>query len=332
MADPLAEDEHSPAPCISHRYPDRVLFCITNTCATYCRHCTRKRRVGDRASRPGQEDIEQGIQYIQRTPEVRDVLISGGDPLMQQDEWLDWLLGHLWKIPHIEVLRIGTRVPVVLPYRITADLCQVLGKYPSLWVHTHFNHPREMTGEAADSLAKLARAGIPLGNQSVLLAGVNDCPRIMRRLVHRLVANRVRPYYIYQCDLAEGLAHFCTPVGKGIEIMESLIGHTSGFAVPQYVVDAPSGGGKIRVMPNYLISCSDRHVVLRNYEGMIVTYREPDAYTPRSCAGGCEQCGLDPPENGVEEPAPVGVHRLLANTETTGALVPTDNERAQRKC
>ncbi|MBN1854038.1 MAG: lysine 2,3-aminomutase [Pirellulales bacterium] len=330
MADPLAEDKHRPVSCISHRYPDRVLFYVSNACAMYCRHCTRKRQVGDRESKPGRDDIEQGIEYIRNTRQVRDVLLSGGDPLMMDDEFLDWLLGRLVNISHVEVIRIGTRMPVVLPYRITDKLCRTLAQYHPLWVHTHFNHPREMTEAAAESLAMLADAGIPLGNQSVLLAGVNDCPRIMRRLVHRLVANRVRPYYIYQCDLAEGLSHFRTPVGKGIEIMESLIGHTSGFAVPQYVIDAPKGGGKVRVMPNYLISCSDRHVVLRNYEGMIVTYKEPDTYTPRSCEGGCERCGLDPPESGAEELDAIGIHQLLTNTETTEALVPASNERAHR--
>jgi lysine 2,3-aminomutase len=232
MKDPLAEDKDSPVPGITHRYPDRVLFHISNICSMYCRHCTRKRKVGDRDSIPDKDEINKGIEYIKNTPVVRDVLLSGGDPLMLSDDYLDWILTELRKIPHVEVIRIGTRMPVVLPYRITNELAAMLKKHHPLWINTHFNHPRAITDSSREALRKLADAGIPLGNQTVLLAGVNDCPRIMKRLVHKLVQNRVRPYYIYQCDLSEGLSHFRTPVGKGIEIMESLIGHTSGFAVP----------------------------------------------------------------------------------------------------
>ncbi|OEU50289.1 MAG: lysine 2,3-aminomutase, partial [Desulfuromonadales bacterium C00003096] len=273
MIDPLAEDKDSPVPGITHRYPDRVLFHISNVCAMYCRHCTRKRKVGDTDSIPGRAVIDKGLDYLRRTPEVRDVLLSGGDPLMLSDEYLDWILGELRKIPHIQIIRIGSRMPVVLPYRITDELVAVLKKHQPVWFNTHFNHPREITTSARESLAKLADAGIPLGNQTVLLAGVNDCPRIIKSLVHKLVENRVRPYYLYQCDLSEGLSHFRTPVGKGVEIMESLIGHTSGFAVPTYVIDAPGGGGKIPVTPNYLISLSTNKVVLRNFEGVITTYK-----------------------------------------------------------
>jgi lysine 2,3-aminomutase len=232
MSDPLAEDRDSPVPGVTHRYPDRVLLQVANVCSMYCRHCTRKRKVGDVDSIPGRADLLAGIEYIRKTPAIRDVLLSGGDPLMLSDGYLDWLLTEIRAIPHVQVIRIGTRMPVVLPYRITDELVAMLKKHQPLWLNTHFNHPREVTASSREALRLLADAGIPLGNQSVLLAGVNDCPRIMKSLVHKLVENRVRPYYLYQCDLSEGLSHFRTPVGKGIEIMESLRGHTSGFAVP----------------------------------------------------------------------------------------------------
>jgi lysine 2,3-aminomutase len=219
-------------PGITHRYPDRVLLQVSNVCAMYCRHCTRKRKVGDTDAIPGKADLLRGFEYIRNNPVVRDVLLSGGDPLMLNDDYLDWILTELRKIPHVQIVRIGTRMPVVLPYRITPGLVAMLKKHHPVWVNTHFNHPREITASSKEALRLLADGGIPLGNQTVLLAGVNDCPRIMKALVHKLVDNRVRPYYLYQCDLSEGLSHFRTPVGKGIEIMESLIGHTSGFAVP----------------------------------------------------------------------------------------------------
>ena len=275
MADPLAEDRDSPVPGLTHRYPDRVLLHVSNVCSMYCRHCTRKRKVGDIDSIPNRECIMRGIDYIREHTQIRDVLLSGGDPFMLSDDFLDWILTEVRKIDHVEVIRIGSRMPVVLPYRITDELVNMLKKHHPIWVNTHFNHPQEITPSSKAAIRKLADAGIPLGNQSVLLAGVNDCPVIIKRLVHMLVKNRVRPYYLYQCDLSEGLTHFRTPVGKGIEIIESLIGHTSGFAVPTYVIDAPGGGGKIPVMPNYLISWSTKKVVLRNYEGVITTYREP---------------------------------------------------------
>ena len=331
MADPLHEDADSPAPGITHRYPDRVLFLISNTCAMYCRHCTRKRRVGDCDSIPDRETISQGIDYIRNTPQVRDVLLSGGDPFLLSDDYLDWILTELRAIPHIEVIRIGTRTPVVLPYRITDDLVAMLKKHHPLWINTHFNHPRELTGTSQRALAKLADAGIPLGNQSVLLAGVNDCPRIMRVLVQKLVANRVRPYYLYQCDLSEGLSHFRTPVGKGIEILESLIGHTSGFCVPTYVIDAPGGGGKIPIMPNYLISWSTNKVVLRNYEGVITTYREPDSYEPTFCDRDCAACNLQLDLNEAPERELLGVEMLLADDDDAISLIPQGNERLNRR-
>lgn len=331
MADPLHEDKDSPAPCITHRYPDRVLFLVSNTCSMYCRHCTRKRRVGDVDSIPSRKEMQAGLDYIRNTPQIRDVLLSGGDPFLLSDERLDEILTELGKIDHVEVVRIGTRTPVVLPQRITNDLAAMLKKHQPLWINTHFNHPRELTASARQALAKLADAGIPLGNQSVLLAGVNDCPRIMRALVNKLVANRVRPYYLYQCDLSEGLTHFRTPVGKGIQIMESLIGHTSGFCVPTYVIDAPGGGGKIPVMPNYLISWSTNKVVLRNYEGVITTYKEPDSYEPIFCKRNCDECDLQLGLEDADERKAVGIEKLMADHDKTISLVPEGNVRHERR-
>jgi lysine 2,3-aminomutase len=331
LRDPLAEDVDSPVSLVTHRYPDRVLLQVSNICAMYCRHCTRKRKVGDVDSIPGKEEILAGIAYIRRNEGIRDVLLSGGDPLLLSDSYLEWILSKLRTIPHIEVIRIGTRVPVVLPYRVTESLATMLKKFHPLWINTHFNHPREMTTSAKEAVRRLADAGIPLGNQSVLLAGVNDCPRIMKKLVHVLVKNRIRPYYMYQCDLSEGLTHFRTPVGKGIEIMENLIGHTSGFAVPTYVIDAPHGGGKIPVMPNYLISWSTNKVVLRNFEGVISTYKEPDSYEPVFCDRNCTECRLSLDlEEGQERPS-VGISRLLGDDNSEDSLVPENNERLERR-
>ncbi|KOH43920.1 lysine 2,3-aminomutase [Sunxiuqinia dokdonensis] len=331
LADPLSEDSDSPEEGITHRYPDRVLFHVSNVCAMYCRHCTRKRKVGDIDFVPSKEQLQKGIDYIKRTPQVRDVLLSGGDPFMLPDSKIDWLLAQLTAIPHVEVVRIGTRMPVVLPYRITDDLVKILKKYQPLWINTHFNHPREITTSAKEALTKLADGGFPLGNQSVLLANVNDCPRIIKNLVHKLVQNRVRPYYLYQCDLSEGLSHFRTPIGKGIEIMESLIGHTSGFARPTYVIDAPGGGGKIPVMPNYIISWSTHKVVLRNYEGVITTYKEPNHYENIFCDRDCENCTLDLKLEGSEEIEALGIERLLADSNDSISLIPENNERYNRR-
>jgi len=331
MADPLHEEADSPVPGITHRYPDRVLFCVSNVCAMYCRHCTRKRKVGDSDFIPDRLALEAGLDYIRNTPVVRDVLLSGGDPLLMDDDKLDWLLGELRRIEHVEIIRIGTRTPVVLPQRITPELVEMLRKHHPLWLNTHFNHPREFTASARAALRRLADAGIPLGNQSVLLRGVNDCPRIMKALVHKLVANRVRPYYMYQCDLSEGLSHFRTPVGKGIEIIESLIGHTSGLAVPTYVIDAPGGGGKIPIMPNYLISWSTNKVVLRNYEGVITTYREPDAFPAIECDRQCETCSLQLKTEDAADDEVLGISRLLSDHEDDIALVPANNQRHGRR-
>ena len=322
MADPLHEDKDSPVEGITHRYPDRVLFHVSNTCAMYCRHCTRKRKVGDQDYIPGKAVIEKGIEYIKNTPVVRDVLLSGGDPFLLSDEYLDWILSEIAAIPHVEVIRIGTRTPVVLPFRITDSLIRVLEKYDNLWINTHFNHPNEITPESSAAVKKLVKAGIPMGNQSVLLAKVNDCPRIMKNLVQKLVHIRVRPYYIYQCDLSEGLEHFRTFIGKGIEIMESLRGHTSGFAIPTYVVDAPGGGGKIPVMPNYIISWSANKVVLRNYEGVITTYKEPDRYIHNLCELDCEECNLTLNIDKKEKVEVVGIQKLLVDYDDAITLSP----------
>ena len=331
MMDPLAEDKDSPVPGLTHRYPDRVLFHISNICSMYCRHCTRKRKVGDRDSIPNKEEILRGIEYIKNNPVIRDVLLSGGDPFMLSDDYIDWILTELQNIPHVEVIRIGTRMPAVLPYRITDDLIKILKKHHPLWINTHFNHPREITTSSREALRKLADAGIPLGNQSVLLSGVNDCPRIMRELVHKLVQNRVRPYYLYQCDLSEGLSHFRTPVGKGIEILESLIGHTSGFCVPTYVIDAPGGGGKIPVMPHYLISWSTNKVILRNYEGVITTYKEPDHYEQIFCDRNCVECKLQLHLDEAKEIFATGIEKLLSDYDDTISLIPTDTDRIERR-
>ncbi|MDO4744947.1 MAG: lysine 2,3-aminomutase [Bacillota bacterium] len=284
MLDPLHEDEDSPAPGLTHRYPDRVLFLITDQCAMYCRHCTRRRLAGETDGARSREDIDACIEYIRNTPVVRDVLLSGGDCLCVEDDVLEYIFSELRKIPHVEIVRLGSRTPVVMPQRVTDELCEMLKKYHPVWLNTHFNHPKEMTPEAQEALKKLADAGIPLGNQSVLLRGVNDDVHVMRNLMHELVKNRVRPYYIYQCDLSLGISHFRTPVSKGIEIIEGLRGHTSGYAVPTFVVDAPGGGGKTPVMPQYIISQTPDKIILRNYEGVITTYTEPGYQPPLKCS------------------------------------------------
>lgn len=317
LLDPLHEDEDSPTPGLTHRYPDRVLMLITDQCSMYCRHCTRRRFAGQKDCESPSEKIEKCIDYVARTPQVRDVLLSGGDALMVSDKKLEYIISRLRAIPHVEIIRIGTRTPVVCPQRITDDLVNMLKKYHPIWLNTHFNHPKEVTPEAAAACAKLADAGIPLGNQSVLLRGVNDCVNIMMRLVHELVKIRVRPYYIYQCDLSMGLEHFRTPVSKGIEIIEGLRGHTSGFAVPTFVVDAPGGGGKTPVMPQYIISQSPNKVVLRNFEGVITTYTEPTDYVNACHCPDCEK------KKDVE-----GVASLLSGQRMT--IEPTLLKRRER--
>jgi lysine 2,3-aminomutase len=301
MEDSLAEDRHSPVPGLVHRYPDRVLMLVTTQCASYCRFCTRSRIVGDPAANFSHADFDLQLDYLKHTPQVRDVLLSGGDPLTMAPAVLEELLQRLREIPHIEIVRIGTRVPVFMPMRVTDELCDMLQKYHPLWMNIHVNHPNEITAELAQATDKLTRAGIPLGNQTVLMAGINDCVHIQRKLVQDLVRIRVRPYYLYQCDLVEGAGHFRTPVAKGIEIMEGLRGHTSGFAVPTYLIDAPGGGGKIPVQPDYLISQSDHKVILRNYEGYISSYEEPENYKshdPKTCKY-CQSKRMEPGQAGV---------------------------------
>jgi len=299
MEDSLAEDRHSPVPGLVHRYPDRVLMLVTTQCASYCRYCTRSRMVGDPAATFSRAEFEMQIEYLKHTPQVRDVLLSGGDPLVLAPKILEEVLRRLREIPHIEIVRIGSRVPVFLPMRITSELTDMLQKYHPLWLNIHVNHPNEISAELAQACDRLTRAGIPLGNQAVLLAGVNDNVHIQRQLVHELVRIRVRPYYLYQCDLVEGAGHFRTAVAKGIEIMEGLRGHTSGYAVHQYIIDAPGGGGKIPVSPNYLLSMSDHKVVLRNYEGYVTTYEEPTDYTPEKAAKFLGEKRAEPGQSGI---------------------------------
>ena len=271
LLDPLEEDADSPVPGLTHRYPDRVLFLITDMCSMYCRHCTRRRLAGQKDGGRSISDIDACIDYIRSKPMIRDVVLSGGDALLMEEDRLEYIISQLRAIDHVEIIRIGTRTPVVMPQRITRQLCEMLKIYHPIWLNTHFNHPREITAESRRACELLTDSGIPVGNQSVLLRGVNDCVHVQRKLVNGLVYIRVRPYYINQCDLSLGISHFRTPVSKGIEIIEGLRGHTSGFAVPTYVVDAPGGGGKIPVGPNYIISQNPDHTVLRNYEGVITS-------------------------------------------------------------
>ena len=317
--DPLHEQADAPVPLITHRYPDRVLFLITDMCSMYCRHCTRRHFTGQFGHAAPRRQLDDAIAYIRDTPAVRDVLVSGGDALLVGDEWLDYVLGRLRAIPHVEILRLGTRMPVVCPQRITPELCAVLRRHHPVYINTHFNHPKEITPEAAAACERLADAGVPLGNQVVLLRDLNDCPVVMKQLMHDCLKMRVRPYYIYQCDLSPGLAHFRTPISRGIEIMEMLRGHTTGFAVPTFVVDAPGGGGKIPVMPNYVLAMTPRQVVLRNYEGVITAYTEPEAVA--RTLHPCPLCHTDHSQLG-------GIGRLLYGGQE--ALEPAGLERRQR--
>jgi lysine 2,3-aminomutase len=307
LKDAVAEDFDSPTPRITHRYPDRVLFVVTEMCSMYCRHCTRRRLVGGTEDFVAKSEIDNAIRYIERSPEVRDVLISGGDPLVLSDDKLEEILARVRAIDHVEIVRIGSRVPVVCPQRITPELCAMLKKYHPLFFNTHFNHPKEFTPESIKACAMLADAGIPLGNQTVLLRGVNDCANVMKKVCHKLLEYRVKPYYYYQCDLAEGTAHFRTSVAKGIEIYESLRGHTTGMAVPTYIIDAIGGGGKTPVFPNYVISQAPGQIILRNYEGVISKYTEPDDYVEPECH--CEDC--------VAERRRLGVAQLFDTDEPT---------------
>ena len=283
MADPCGEDGHSPVPGLVHRYPDRVLFLVTDRCAAYCRYCTRSRLVSNASGYDFIPDFQRQIDYIRKTPSIRDVLLSGGDPLLMSDGRLESLLRQLREIPHVEFLRIGSRIPIFLPQRITPELCSMLKSFHPLFISVHANHPRELTSEVQEALGRLADAGIALGNQSVLLRGVNDDVTTMTALLHKLLMCRVKPYYLYQCDLISGSAHLRTSVREGLELMRAIRGHTSGYATPQYVVDAPGGGGKVPLNPEYILSHNTERVVLKNYEGRVFEYPEPsEAYRDRN--------------------------------------------------
>lgn len=299
MSDPVGEDSHSPVPGLVHRYPDRVLMLVTDRCAVYCRYCTRSRLVSNASGYDFHPDFERQIAYVAAHPEIRDVLLSGGDPLLLSDDKLDHLLGRLREIPHLEFVRIGSRIPVFLPQRITPELCARLRRHHPLFISIHTNHPRELTTEVREALGRLADAGIPLGNQSVLLRRVNDSVSVMRALVQKLLLCRVRPYYLYQCDLIQGSAHLRASVREGLKIMEGLRGHTTGYAVPQYVIDAPGGGGKVPVNPEYVLSRNHDRVVIRNYEGHVFEYPEAADGTPRVLGSGTGR-----PTLGFVEPLP----------------------------
>jgi len=311
--DPLSEDDDMPVPGMVHRYRDRVLLIATTMCSMYCRHCTRKRIAGARESSITAQRMRQVTEYLRAHPEVSDVIVSGGDPLTMNDDSIEMVLSSLRSVPTVQVIRIGTRVPVVLPMRITDSLTNILKKYHPLWINTHFNHPNELTPQAKQACAKLADAGIPLGNQTVLLAGVNDDVKTIEQLCRGLVQMRVRPYYLYQCDLVRGVEHFRTSVRKGIEIMEYLRGRIGGIAIPTFVVDAPNGGGKIPVLPNYIVSMSPSHTVLRNYQGMLVNYPEP-------CA---QQVSAEPDPNKYS-----GVWELASGRKSF--IAPARNHRSRR--
>ncbi|MEM9160812.1 MAG: KamA family radical SAM protein [Verrucomicrobiota bacterium] len=272
MLDPVGEDEHSPVPGLVHRYPDRVLFLVTDRCASYCRYCTRSRLVSNAQDYNFHPQYEQALKYIEEHEEVRDVLLSGGDPLLLSDKKLDYILGRLRQIEHVEFIRIGSRVPTFMPQRITSELCEVFKKHGPIWMSIHVNHPRECTGTLKDACERLSFAGVPLGNQSVLLRDVNDDVDVMKALVHRLVRMRVRPYYIYQCDLITGSSHLRADLRKGIEIMQQLRGHTTGYAVPQFVIDAPNGGGKVPINPQYICKIDEEAIHFKNFEGKLYRY------------------------------------------------------------
>lgn len=320
LEDPLGEDAHMPVQGLVHRYPDRVLVDITDQCVAYCRHCTRRRMVGTGMMPAHKTRIEAIAQYFEAHPEVRDVLISGGDGLFLSDEMLDYVLARFRAVKSVEIIRFGTRIPIFLPQRITDTMLATLKKYHPIWMNIHINHPKELSPEVREATDKLADAGIPLGAQTVLMAGINDCANTMKVLVHELVKMRVRPYYLYQCDLSQGIGHFRTPVSVGVSIIEALRGHTTGFAVPTFCIDAPGGGGKVPIMPNYLLSMNDRKVVMRNFEGVIATYAEPLSYE-RHQADNCDYCRRAAPKEGIA--------KLLAGDAVV--LEPEGLRRKQRR-
>lgn len=324
MTDPLNEEGDLVAPGMTHRYPDRVLWTLTHECGMFCRYCTRKRKVGEAVSLASDAVIDAGIEYLKQNSQVRDVVFSGGDPFLLSNERIEHVLERLrGEVPSVDIIRFGSRTPATLPQRITPELVEILRRHHPVYVNVHFNVPQEFTQESERALSRLADAGIPLGNQSVLLAGVNDCPVLMKQLVYDLTRNRVRPYYIYQCDLSRGLEHFRTTVAKGIEIIESLRGHVSGIAVPTFVVDAPGGGGKIPLMPNYQVSWHEHKVILRNYEGRIVSYEEPREYVGM-CTDG-ELCVHCKQAEGLDE-APLGVAGLFDDDPENISLTPSELE------
>lgn len=325
LEDPLHEDEDSPVPGLTHRYPDRVLFLVTNQCSMYCRYCTRRRFSGQIGMGVPKKQLDAAIEYIRETPAVRDVLLSGGDGLLINDQILEYILKNLREIPHVEIIRIGTRAPVVFPQRITENLCSILKKYHPVWLNTHFNTSIEITEESKKACEMLADAGVPVGNQAVILAGINDSTPIMKKLMQDLVKIRVRPYYIYQCDLSEGIGHFRAPVAKGLEIMEGLRGHTSGYAVPTFVLDAPGGGGKISLQPNYLISQSASKVVVRNFEGVISTYPEPQGYI----AGRADEYFKEIYHDEEIKDTTIGIAGLM--NDTHASLTPNGLKRLERR-
>jgi len=314
--DPLEEMLDSPVPGLIHRYTDRALIISTTACASYCRHCTRKRIAGTRETAISQPRLRQIVAYLRAHPEISDCIISGGDPFTMSTGSIEQILIALRSVPSIDIIRFGTRTPVVLPMRITDELVAMLKKYHPIWVNTHFNHPREITEQSRQACAKLVDAGIPLGNQSVLLRQINDDPKVFEQLCRELIKIRVRPYYLFQCDIVKGTEHFRTPVSKGIQIMEYLRGRVSGLAIPLYIVDAPHGGGKIPVLPNYVVSVSPTHTVLRNYEGMLVSYPEP--------AGLC-----DAPKAGKPKDDADGVWSLTCGDAT--AIIPGSSKRRRRR-
>ncbi len=316
MTDPLHEDVDSPVEGLTHRYPDRVLLLVTDQCSMYCRHCTRRRMAGGKDEARTRTQIDAAIDYVRRTPVVRDVLISGGDGLLIADDLIEHILKELRSIKHVELIRFGSRVPVVMPQRITEKLCKMLAKYHPIFLNAHFNHPKEINEVSKAACDLLADAGIPLGNQSVLLAGVNDCPELLKKLSHELLKIRVRPYYLYQCDLSQGIEHFRTSVNAGIEAIENLRGHTTGLGVPTFCVDAPGGGGKIPVMPQYLVSQSPNRVVLRNFEGGVYSYTEPKRLVDPDLP--CRICG------GSHNNYDVGVASLLNGRAV--AMEPTEKK------
>jgi lysine 2,3-aminomutase len=313
MEDPLAEDSHSPVPSIVHRYPDRVLFLTTSQCSMYCRFCTRKRKVGD-SSKINMKYIQDGIDYIAKHPEIRDIILSGGDPLMLTDFLLERVLKGLREIPHVEIIRLGTKMPCVLPQRVTPKLTKMLKKYHPIYVNTHFNHPWECTPEAKRSCEMLADAGIPVGNQAVLMKGVNDDADVMLELNRKLLTMRVRPYYLYQADITKGTNYFRTPVSKGLEIMDKLRGHTSGLAIPAYVIDAPGGGGKIPILPQYVLGRAGKNIILRNYKYEIFTYPDveenPADHSP-PVEKSYQRKAKTPKKNGKQIPAGNRVEALV---------------------